>query len=75
MKKIKYKPPTRALIEHEFSQFDQTNCGYITINDFYDIMRRIKPNYSKKMVEEMIGNIDADKNKRITLEEFIHLFY
>jgi Ca2+-binding EF-hand superfamily protein len=75
MRSINFKPPTIALIEAEFTQLDQTNCGYITINDFYDIMKRIKPNYSKKMIEEMIGKIDSDHNRRVTLDEFTHLFY
>jgi Ca2+-binding EF-hand superfamily protein len=75
MQKIEYKPPSMALIENEFSMLDRTNCGYITVNNFYDMMRRIKCNYSKKVIEDMVAAIDSDKNNRITLDEFMNLFY
>jgi hypothetical protein len=42
--------------------------GYITLNDFYDIMRRMKSSYTKQHIDEMIAKVDADKNKKVTLD-------
>lgn len=56
------------LIFKRFSLFDRDNSGYITINDFYDIMRRLNINFSKKTILKMVEKIDTDKNCRITLD-------
>ena len=71
---IDYKPPSIAMIEKEFQLFDSDNSGSISINEFYDILTRLKCNYPKKLIDEIFTRVDTDKNNKITLDGNIIIF-
>lgn len=68
MNKIGYQPATMPQIESIFKMMDRDNSGYLTFNEIYDAIRRVKPNFPKQKIEELMSRIDADKNQKITFD-------
>ena len=57
-------------IKAAFRQFDKDHSGFITANEFQDVLRKMGRNFSTEDVGLMIKSIDRDGDGKISLNDF-----
>ena len=59
--------------EEAFMMFDKDNDGLITIRELGTVMRTIGQNPTDIELQEMIDEVDADKDNAIDFNEFVSM--
>jgi len=59
--------------EEAFKMFDKDNDGLITIRELGTVMRTIGQNPTDIELQEMIDEVDADKDNAIDFNEFVSM--
>jgi Ca2+-binding EF-hand superfamily protein len=62
-------------MEKVFAKFDKDGNGSITADELGDAMRWLMKDFSKGELQDMVREVDLDKDGRITLNEFLYLKY
>uniref|UniRef100_A0A6P7H200 Troponin C-like isoform X2 n=1 Tax=Diabrotica virgifera virgifera TaxID=50390 RepID=A0A6P7H200_DIAVI len=67
-------PPEQiAVLRKAFEAFDSQKSGSIPCDMVADILRLMGQPFDKKILEELIEEVDADKSGRLEFEEFVTL--
>jgi Ca2+-binding EF-hand superfamily protein len=67
-------PPEQiAILKKAFDSFDREKSGSISTETVEEILRLMGQPFNKKILEEMIEEVDEDKSGRLEFEEFIIL--
>ncbi|XP_063223168.1 troponin C, isoallergen Bla g 6.0301 [Bacillus rossius redtenbacheri] len=67
-------PPEQiAVLRKAFDAFDREKQGSIPCNLVEEILRLMGQPFNRKILEELIDEVDADKSGRLEFEEFITL--
>ncbi|KAF6206926.1 hypothetical protein GE061_018162 [Apolygus lucorum] len=67
-------PPEQiAVLKKAFDAFDRDHSGSIPTDMVADILRLMGQPFNKKILDELIEEVDADKSGRLEFEEFITL--
>ena len=69
-----YKKSSHAEIERAFRHFDKDDSGYITIAEFYEVMKNFRGSHSRSQLEAMVKQIDSDNNGKINIDGNINEF-
>ncbi|RDW68546.1 hypothetical protein BP5796_09203 [Coleophoma crateriformis] len=70
------EPPTEQEIlayRQAFSLFDTNGDGSISINELSSVMKSLGQNASDEEIEDMINEVDQDRNGTIDFEEFVKM--
>ncbi|CAM8916665.1 unnamed protein product [Rhodiola kirilowii] len=59
--------------QEAFTLFDKDNDGRITAKELATVMRSLGQNPTELQLQDMINEVDADKNGTIDLHEFLNL--
>ncbi|XP_032685742.1 troponin C, isoallergen Bla g 6.0301 isoform X2 [Odontomachus brunneus] len=62
-----------AILRKAFDSFDSNKSGSIPTDMVADILRLMGQPFNKKILDELIDEVDADKSGRLEFEEFITL--
>ena len=65
-----YRAYSPEEIKDAFDKFDKDHSGYITANEFQDVLKRMGSNYSYEDVKNMIKAIVVDGGEKISLTDF-----
>ncbi|KAJ8975267.1 hypothetical protein NQ317_013667 [Molorchus minor] len=69
-----YAPRKRGIfLRKAFEAFDSQKSGSIPTDMVSDILRLMGQPFDKKILEELIEEVDADKSGRLEFEEFVTL--
>ena len=68
MGKNYFKKSSKDEIRDAFKYFDKDNSGYVTVDEFYQIMKNFRGSHSRKQIEQMVENIDKDQNGKINID-------
>jgi len=63
-------PEELAAYRHAFQLFDADGDGTISIKELYEVMRSLGQNPTETEIEDMINEVDTDRNGTIDFEEF-----
>ncbi|XP_062526334.1 troponin C isoform X2 [Bombyx mori] len=67
-------PPEQiAVLRKAFDGFDHNRSGSIPCDFVADILRMMGQPFNKKILEELIEEVDADKSGRLEFPEFVTL--
>jgi len=67
-------PPEQiAILQKAFKSFDHDNTGSISSETVADILRLMGQPFDRKILEELIDEVDEDKSGRLEFEEFVQL--
>ncbi|BES95182.1 troponin C [Nesidiocoris tenuis] len=67
-------PPEQvAVLRKAFDAFDRDHSGSIPTDMVADILRLMGQPFNKKILDELIEEVDADKSGRLEFEEFVTL--
>jgi len=67
-------PPEQiAVLRKAFDSFDREKSGSIPTDMVADILRLMGQPFNKKILDELIEEVDADKSGRLEFEEFVTL--
>lgn len=67
-------PPEQiAVLRKAFDSFDNNKSGSIPTEMVSDILRLMGQPFNKKILDELIEEVDADKSGRLEFEEFVTL--
>ncbi|XP_014240267.1 troponin C-like [Cimex lectularius] len=67
-------PPEQiSVLRKAFDAFDRERSGSIPTDMVSDILRLMGQPFNKKILDELIEEVDADKSGRLEFEEFITL--
>ncbi|XP_039954892.1 troponin C isoform X1 [Bactrocera neohumeralis] len=66
-------PEQIAVLQKAFNSFDHQKCGSISTEMVADILRLMGQPFDKKILEELIDEVDEDKSGRLEFEEFVQL--
>jgi len=71
------KPTSKQLEEYQaaFSLFDKNGDGTISVQELREAMRRLGHNPSDGDVQDMISQVDSDKNGSVDFDEFVDLMH
>ena len=64
---------TDTYLRFAFKFFDKDQSGYITVGEIKDVFSGGNKNYSDKTIENMIKDIDTDKDGKVSYEEFKYM--
>ncbi|XP_012282430.1 troponin C isoform X1 [Orussus abietinus] len=62
-----------AVLRKAFDSFDREKSGSIPTDMVADILRLMGQPFNKKILDELIEEVDADKSGRLEFEEFVTL--
>ena len=70
-----YKPEHKKIKQYKdaFNKNDKDNDGYITLDEFKIILKKLKESFSDKSIQEMFDFIDKDRDNKINFDEFIDI--
>jgi len=66
-------PEQIAVLQKAFNSFDHQKTGSIPTEMVADILRLMGQPFDKKILEELIEEVDEDKSGRLEFEEFVQL--
>ncbi|KAI8041044.1 hypothetical protein M5D96_005295 [Drosophila gunungcola] len=66
-------PEQIAVLQKAFNSFDHQKTGSISIEIVADILRLMGQPFDKKILEELIEEVDEDKSGRLEFGEFVQL--
>ncbi|EFN77193.1 Troponin C, isoform 3 [Harpegnathos saltator] len=67
-------PPEQiAVLRKAFDSFDREKSGSIPTDMVADILRLMGQPFNKKILDELIDEVDADKSGRLEFDEFVTL--
>jgi len=66
-------PEQIAVLQKAFNSFDSQKIGSISTETVADILRLMGQPFDKKILEELIDEVDEDKSGRLEFGEFIQL--
>ncbi|XP_055384189.1 troponin C [Condylostylus longicornis] len=66
-------PEQIAVLQKAFNSFDSQKCGSISTETVADILRLMGQPFDKKILEELIDEVDEDKSGRLEFGEFLQL--
>jgi len=59
-----------AAYRHAFSLFDADGNGTISISELHEVMKSLGQNPTRTEIEDMVNEVDTDRNGSIDFEEF-----
>ncbi|OEU13021.1 hypothetical protein FRACYDRAFT_145587, partial [Fragilariopsis cylindrus CCMP1102] len=57
-----------------FHNADQSNSGYLNVDDVRRIMHRMDPKFPMSEIHELMKFVDVDDDGRVCLDEFKQIF-
>lgn len=66
-------PEQIAVLQKAFNSFDSQKSGSIPTDMVADILRLMGQPFDKKILEELIDEVDEDKSGRLEFSEFVQL--
>ncbi|KAH8379287.1 hypothetical protein KR009_004032, partial [Drosophila setifemur] len=66
-------PEQIAVLQKAFNSFDHQKSGSIPTEMVADILRLMGQPFDKKILEELIEEVDEDKSGRLEFDEFVQL--
>jgi len=63
-------PEEIAAYRHAFSLFDADGNGTISISELHEVMKSLGQNPTKTEIEDMVNEVDTDRNGSIDFDEF-----
>ncbi|KAG9245407.1 calmodulin-like protein [Calycina marina] len=64
------KPEELAAYRHAFTLFDADGDGTISIKELQEVMKSLGQNPTETEIEDMINEVDSDRNGTIDFDEF-----
>jgi len=74
MNEAEHLPPEQlAVLKKAFDAFDNQKTGSISTDMVADILRLMGQPFNKRILEELVEEVDADKSGRLEFDEFVTL--
>jgi Ca2+-binding EF-hand superfamily protein len=62
-------------VQASFKMFDKSHNGFITLQDFKDVLREHNDEHNDDEIESMFHKADTDNDKHISYEEFANTYH
>ena len=61
-------------LKNEFNSMDYNEDSFLSVDEIYNFFSSKNPNIRKEEIQTLFELSDTDKNKRLTINEFVYIY-